>query len=658
LLFGIVVALLLFCCLIGCCLAGIAWWSLEQEPAHVEGQSLPASDTTTWEPAIPLSLSNGQRTARELAETTLPQRDLLALAHRLLAMPLSAGQEMPEPSSYALGDSATFWLHNVDTASFYTTTATLRYETAHAYWWVEEGYQALAENIEESAWNFENVTYATNQRFFGSEWNPGIDGDPHIYIFLGYVPGVGGYFSGPDEYPAQIRAYSNEHEMFYINLRNARPGNDYFDGILAHEHQHMIHWALDRNEDTWVNEGLSELAAQVSGFDVGGSDAMFSLVPDTQLTTWPELEDSGPHYGASYLFMAYFLEQYGEQAIRRLVAEPDNGAAGVDAVLAAIDADLRRFDDLFADWVVANYLDDLGAHDLGSPPGSYGYADLQIRQPTYAALHAQYPVHQQADVHQYATDYIILEGKKDLVIEFDGRPTVPLVGNEPHSGQYQWWHKQGDEGDAILTRAFDLTGLQEASLQAWMWYDLEADFDYAYVEVSPDAGQTWHLLANEHTTVDDPNGSSYGPAFTGTSGGAETPRWVLETFDLSPYAGRSILVRFEVITDESVTRPGLCLDDISIPELGYRHDAEAGQDGWLAEGWVQVTAHIPQSFVVQLITIGDETNVERLTLDGEQRGTIPITGLGRDIDRAVLIVSALAPHTTQPAAYRYRITEQ
>ena len=104
-----------------------------------------------------------------------------------------------------------------------------------------------------------------------------------------------------------VRPHSNEHEMFYINLENAMPGSDYFDGILAHELQHMIHWAMDRNEDSWVNEGLSELAAQVNGYDVGGSDYAFSLTPDTQLTAWTALGDSAPHYGASYLFLAYFL---------------------------------------------------------------------------------------------------------------------------------------------------------------------------------------------------------------------------------------------------------------------------------------------------------------------------------------------------------------
>jgi hypothetical protein len=414
----------------------------------------------------------------------------------------------------------------------------------------------------------------------------------------------------------------------------------------------MIHWAEDRDEGLWVNEGLSELAAHIGGHDVGGSDYFFSLLPDTQLTAWSQLEDSAAHYGASYLFMLYFWEQYGDEAVRRLVAEPANSIAGVSAVLRDFDPE-RRFEDLFADWVVANYVDDPKLGD-----GRYGYAGLRLEEPELAAHHDAYPVRQQATVHQYAADYILLDGTGDVTVEFSGSLVVPLVGNEAYSGQYQWWSNRGDDGDATLTRAFDLTGLESANLRAWMWYDLETEFDYAYVQVSTDGGETWDLLANEHTTNANPSGNSYGPGFNGPSGGGDEPVWSQETFDLTPYAGQPVLVRFEVVTDEGLNYPGLCVDDISIPELGYTYDAEEDDGGWQAEGWVRVTDHVPQSFLVQLVSLGRETRVEHMALDEQMRGTMTIAGLGQDIDRAVLVISALAPATTEWTAYTYRITQQ
>ncbi len=681
-LLSIALALLLCCCLaMTCGWAGLLWWSgtatltspvdslAAEEPAPAEDPHVdPARMLRQPTPAE-------RQTARLVAGSTLPERDLLALSYSLQGLSESLNQadaagcstgvgSRCEAPDYNVGDALTFWVHDVQTISYFTATAILRYETPHAYWWIEEGYDVPALDLERSAQRFEDQTYPTTRRHFGSEWNPGVDGDPHAYIFLGNVPGVGGYYSSPDEYPVLVRPHSNEHEMFYISLDNAMPGDAYFDGILAHEFQHMIHWAMDKNEDTWVNEGLSELAAHVNGYDVGGSDYVFSRSPDTQLTTWTELDDSGPHYGASYVFLLYFLQQYGEEAVRQFVAEPANGIIGFNAVLAKVDArdgrvPQRRFEDLFADWLVANYLD-----DPSLAAGRYGYADFGIERPRHAARHTVYPVRKQTTVHQYAADYILLEGEGNLTIEFTGSPVVPLVGNETHSGEYQWWSSRGDDGDATLTRAFDLSALGPAtssdpvSLEAWMWYDLEADYDYAYVEVSTDGGETWDLLANEHTTVTNPSGNSYGPGFTGLSGGGHEPRWVQESFDLTPYAGQPVLVRFEVITDEALNRPGLSLDGISIPALDYSYDTEEGEDGWRAEGWVRVTDHVPQEFQVQLITIGQGTRVERMALDDQMHGRMTVAGLGQEIDRAVLVVSALAPATTEWAAYSYRITAQ
>jgi len=594
-----------------------------------------------------------RQTADLLAGATVPERDLVDLARRLRGVSLQVDLTPDKnPPNYALGDELTFQLHNVETNEFFTARAALGYITPHAYWWIEKGYSIPADDLKRSALQFEDQTYPTNRRFFGSEWNPGIDGDPHIYIFLGNVPGVGGAFSPPDEYPATVIPHSNEHEMFYINLDNAMPGNSYFDGILAHEFQHMIHWNQDRDEDTWINEAMSELAAQVNGYDIGGSDIAFSQEPDTQLTTWSELDASGPHYGASYLFGAYVLDQYGPQAINRLVAGQDNGIAGVEVTLAAIDSSGRQFTDLYADWLIANYLD-----DPKLAGGRYGYTDLSMPKLRLAARHSEYPVDQQATVRQYAADYVRLEGRGNLTIEFTGSTVVPLVGNQAHSGRYQWWSNRSDESDARLTRAFDLTGLQQATLQAWMWYDLEVDYDYAYIEVSTDSGESWAILANDHTVTTNPSGNSYGPALTGKSGGDDGPVWIQESFDLTPYAGQEVLIRFEVVTDEELNHPGLCLDDVTIPELGYRHDVETGDDGWLAEGFVQVTDYVPQQFLVQLITIGDETRVERMALDDLSHGTITITGLGQSINRAVLVISALAPVTTERAPYHYQITQ-
>ncbi len=79
------------------------------------------------------------------------------------------------------------------------------------------------------------------------------------------------------------------------------------------------------------------------------------------------------HYGASYLFMSYFLDRFGEDATKALVAHDANGLESVDLVLRdALNLDLTH-EDIFADWVVANWVDDTSIDD-----GQYGYDDIDV----------------------------------------------------------------------------------------------------------------------------------------------------------------------------------------------------------------------------------------------------------------------------------------
>jgi hypothetical protein len=97
------------------------------------------------------------------------------------------------------------------------------------------------------------------------------------------------------------------------------------------------------------------------------------------------------------------------------------------------------------------------------------------------------------------------------------------------------------------------------------------------------------------------------------------------------------------------------VDDISIPELGYHYDAEEGDGGWAALGFIRTDNTLSQRHLVQLIELGTVTRVRRIELDEAQKGHLVIEGLGDEVERAVLVVSALAPKTTEWAGYQYSI---
>ncbi len=563
------------------------------------------------EPALQADLSM----EAVLHDTVIPERDLFDLAIRLKRVPAGAPRVIGgDVIQRTVGDQQTFWISDQTASSYFQVTATLRYATPHVYMWVENGYNVSDADIRRSAERFENQVYPLTRQIFGGEWQSGVDGDPHINIFNGYVPGVGGYYSSADEFPRQVNPYSNQRKMIYINLDNATPGSDYYDGILAHELQHMIHWHHDRNEATWVNEGMSDLSAQLNGFGTSGAVSAFVNQPDTQLTSWPDSpSEASANYGAAHSFMNYLLQRFGDRFIQSLVAEKEDGLSGIDKVLQDQQPGVTAID-VFADWVIANYL----GNPEAASDGRFGPRLVQT-PPKIDAVHDAYPVERATEVRQFGTDYIELRGSGDVQILFEAPAEVKIVNNDAHSGQYQWWSNRGDDSNMTLTRSFDLRGQRSATLEFWMWYDIEKDWDYAYVEISTDGGQSWDILRGTHSSDYNPNGNSFGWAYTGISGGGETPIWTHERIDLTPYVGQEVMIRFEYVTDDAVNHVGLCLDDISIPELGYLDDVESAAD-WEARGFVRSNNRLLQRFLLQLIEFGPEVRVRRLgAATGQER---------------------------------------
>ena len=640
-----------------CCLGSGFDWEQILEPTLVSGPSeTPTPEPTPAITRVPAG-DIGDETEELLATTDVPVRDLHSLAIRLQGLPPDTPRTINSEGSpdYAVGTRRLFSASNVDTDEQFTVTAKLEYKTEHVYMWVEEDVGFREGDLRAAADLFEEQTYVTDRSFFGSEWMPGVDNDPHVSILHATNLGnsVAGYYSSADQFVSAVRDDSNEMEMFYINMDNVVVDSDFYNGVLAHEFQHMIHWYNDRNEETWLNEGFSELAMFLNDFDIGGSDWVFANTPDTQLNSWPEGPGAaGANYGGAYLFTSYFLDRFGPEATQALVSHPENGWRAVDAVLGDQGTGIVH-EDLFADWVVANLLDDPDISD-----GRYGY--LEIDPPSLDVqtvyYRVDYPVVQSTTVHQYGTDYIELNGDGPLTLRFTGSSQVGLVNSDAHSGRYVWWSNRGDDSDMMLTRAFDLAGVEQATLEYWTWYDLEKDWDYAYVEVSDDDGQTWEILTTPSGTSANPNGNSFGWGYTGQSGGGEVAEWIQERVDLSAYAGRQILIRFEHIADDAVNRPGFILDDITVPELGYFSDFEQDGDGWEAAGFIRHANVLPQRWLVQIVTLDPEPRVERMALDDQQTGEWEIP-LSDRTERAIIAISGLAPVTTEWASYSYEISE-
>jgi immune inhibitor A len=395
----------------------------------------------------------------------------------------------------------------------------------------------------------------------------------------------------------------------------------------------------------------------VNGYDPGGADVAFTLNPDTQLNAWDDAGKTTAHYGASYMFLRYLMDKFGgESFLGRVMLQPGLGSTGLDAAIKA-SGSASGFDGAFKDWVVANVL-----NDKQLAGGRYSYAEGGRVKPGRSVR--TYPATRGDTVRQYAADYISLGGKVGkATIAFKGDSTARVIAADPHSGQAFWYSNRRDSGDATLSREFDLTGVSKATLTFWAWYNIESMFDFGYVQASSDGGKTWTPLKGRYTTNENPNGTSYGAGWTGVSSGKAdgargtgTAKWVEESVDLSPYAGSKVLVRFEYITDEGYNKPGLAIDDIRVPEIGYGDDAES-DNGWSAAGFIRIGSRIPQKWFVALVEKGTGNRVREMVVSADGTGTLDLNGIGSSTAtrEGILVISPLAPKTTEPANYTVTI---
>jgi hypothetical protein len=594
-------------------------------------------------------------TLETLKNSIVPENDPYELACRLKGI-CNVPETLPPPAEpLKVGAQQQFWITNSNTDEHFQIDATLKYITPHTYFWAEDGANVNMDDLKALMDTFENEIYPTDREFFGSEWTPGVDGDPHIYVvYAGNIGAtVAGYFSSADSYNPLVHKYSNGHETYVLGTSQDL-ADDYTYSTLAHEFVHMIQFPTDRNDVSWINEGFAELGAFLNGYDVGGADWLYAQNPDLQLNDWADSNspDFAPHYGISFLYVTYFLDRFGQDATKALTANPENDLTSVDDTLKTLDitdpstGNLITADDAFMDWAVAMFVQDKKVGD-----GRYAFHNY----PDAPQAHATETISTcpsdsfSRSVHQYGIDYISIDCAGESTLHFEGATVTGLLPVDAHSGAFSFWSNKGDESDMTLTREFDFTNVSgPVSLSYWTWYDIEEDWDYVYLEVSED-GQNWQIVTTPSGTDTNPTGNSFGWGYTGKTGG-----WIQEEVDLSAYAGKKLQVRFEYVTDAAINGEGLLLDDIRVDAIGYESDFETDDGGWSAEGFARVDNVLPQAFHLALILQGGgKTTVQMIEVSADQIADIPL-----DLqpgETATLVITGATRFTRERANYSIEI---
>jgi immune inhibitor A len=638
----IIIVLLLTCVLLAGC--GSADTTTAAEPQF---DSISTDKTTAADADLYAVLSN-------LDPIPANRIDLAIAIEDLDPAILSTPPDQPT-QTYQVGDIRSFWTHNSDTLQFNRITVKLMIISVHAYFWQDEASQPLnakgqiatPEDWTVAAESFDK-TYELVRAVFGHEAAPALNGDPRLYVIHSDSLGkVGGYFGQTDLLPAAVEPYSNEGNYFYIsNTWSSGIASDYYKVVLAHEFQHMIQKNMDANEEGWLNEGMSMLAQQVAGMRGDNWVSDYLTKPDQSLWYW----SSKPlDYGQSYLYVDYLYEQMGQDFIKAVAADPLNGIASIDETLVQFNSS-RNADELYTDAITAAYFNKPA---LASGQFAFKYPTLPAVTPRYefTTLPAVY----EGTVQQYGgADIITFTSDKKATITFTGDQRVKLTPTDAHSGNNFWWSNRYDATFATLTRTIDLTGVTRVTLNYWAWYDIEEDYDYAYILVSSDNGTHWDLIPATSSRETNPNGQNLSHGFSGISGGGKDPAWIEETADLSAYAGKQILLRFAMQNDLVVNNYGFAIDDLSIPEIGWRDDVESGNNGWITEGFVLSQNYVPQVWSVRAVEQRtDGTIVVHDMTIAKGNGRLKIDF--KDLEKLIMFVIGETRDTTMPASYRIEV---
>lgn len=594
-------------------------------------------------------------TAVQLETNYPPDRDDIALFVAYKGATPPSDDYTPMAEVLPVDTRQQITVSNTDTNVNTTAEFVLKHVSDHAYFWFDTtpGLDEPARSdLQEMGAGFDEI-YERSHIFFGPEANPGVDGDPRIHIvnasplnLCDISPAeldfcyLAGYFSSHDLVPQSVDPTSNAREMFVMNGRGfGYPG--YLD-TLAHEFRHMIEENYDSNDWDWEVEGSAMLAEELVGYPGDGvyRANLFLDNPDQQLNRWTD-GNSLPYYGQGYLLNRYIFNRLGEKVYRAFATHPAPAFAALDELAQTHNLDFNSSKELWLDWLAA-----LAIHDAPGAPDKYALAagvDTAVIQSL---------PNSETTVNQFAADYYEIPAGQKSALTFTGSNHAPLLPVLPTSGAHMWLANRANYSNARLTGAFDLTAVPAATLTYDVYHDIEVGYDFAYVTISADGGQTWQPLAGAQMQgeafEDDPSDSALTDRFyTGESGG-----WVPETVDLTPFAGQQVLIRFEYVTDPILTFGGLALDNIAIPEIGYMDDAETDA-GWTAEGFVRATGYVPQLWHLIFITFA-ETGPVVTPIAIMEDNTAVITP-PNSAQNSILIVAAAAPMTLLPAHYQFSV---
>ena len=225
-----------------------------------------------------------------------------------------------------------------------------------------------------------------------------VDGDGKFAVLLtpwldrlqGGRTSLGGFVRATDFRAGVAAPFGNCCDMLYLNS-NTRPG-EHLQTLLSHEYTHAVCCSIRApsercrrglaDEEDWLNEAIAHVAERWTGAGWSNLDyrvSRYLTAPEEFPLVVPDYYRAGLWRnhgcrGATYLFLQWFVDTFGEDALARMIRNPQTGRKNLEQISG------MPFDKLFRQWTVEM----LSPHAPGAPvaephPRGCNRRDLDIR---------------------------------------------------------------------------------------------------------------------------------------------------------------------------------------------------------------------------------------------------------------------------------------
>ncbi len=181
------------------------------------------------------------------------------------------------------------------------------------------------------------------------------------------------------------------------------------------------------------------------------------------------------------------------------------------------------------------------------------------------------------------------EGRqKDGLIVLLPNKHVQLELGEPcaECGEKYFYSGNGNDYEASMTHELEAGG----ELTAQVSYEIEAGYDYAFLESTSDGGETWDPVETSQSYEGEDDGGA-DPSDTGISGSTEG-QWLELTATIPVDADG---VRFRYLTDPATNEQGFQVDEIAVG--GEVIGGAEVPEGWELDGFRTTTGSEDQEFL-------------------------------------------------------------